>query len=202
MRAVIPVVDPLILAQRKRFGVDQYDEMWEGELHMPPVPDDAHQSLEGDLEFYWRVHWGLPNNALVQHQINLAPVGAGKDWTNDYRIPDLLLLTQDRFHIRCGTHWEGAPNVVVEIHSSGDEAYEKLPFYCDLAVPEVWIIHRDSKQVELYVLHGGEYDRVDSDAENWLRSPATGIEMQPTGTGKLAIRVAGNAATQAELPTY
>jgi len=202
MRAVIPVVDPHLLAQRKRSGVDQYDEMWEGELHMPPCPDYVHQSFEGDLSTYLRNHWGYPKKAQVVQQMNLAHEGAGADWQSDYRIPDFLLVTADRMNINKGSHFEGAPNAVVEIHSPGDEAYEKLPFYRDLAVPEVWIIHRDSKQAEIYVLHGGEYDSVDSDADGWLRSPAANVEMKPTGTGKLAIRVAGNPTTLAELPQY
>ena len=202
MRAVIPVVDEVILAQRKRFGADQYDEMWEGVLHMAPSPNDFHQSLESALEYYLNQHWGLPNKAIVQHQINLAAVGAGKDWLQNYRIPDLLLLTPDQFHVRCGSHWEGAPNVVIEIHSPGDEAYDKLPFYRDVGVPEVWIIHRDSKHVDLYLLRGHEYERCEPDADGWVRSPTVGVEMKPTSTKKLDIRVVGNEAARAQLLLY
>lgn len=202
MRAVIPVVDPDFLKRRQRFGADQWDEMWEGELHMGPSPDYTHQSFEGELATYFRIHWGYPKQAQVLQQINLAREGAGADWRNDYRIPDILLVTPDRMGINKESHFEGAPNAVVEIHSPGDEAYAKLAFYRDLAVPEVWIIHRDSKQVEIYLLKDGEYERTEPDADGWVLSPATDVEMRPTGKVKLAISMAGNPATLAELPTY
>jgi Uma2 family endonuclease len=200
MRAVLPAIDPLFLKERKRLGADQWDEMWEGVLHMPPAPNEGHQGLEGNLEVYLTVRWARPNKALVFHQINLAPVGAGENWTQNYRIPDLLLLTPDRYDIRHDTHWEGAPNAVVEIHSPGDEAYEKLEFYSDLGVAEVWIIHRDSKQVEIYPLHDGQYECSKPDAEGWVLSPTVNVQMKPTGTGKLAIRLAGDETTREELP--
>ena len=202
MRVVIPVADDSILEQRKRFGADQWDEMWEGVLHMVPLPDDVHQSLESALEFYLNLHWGMPQKSIVQHQINLSTLGAGKEWVHNYRVPDLLLLTPDRFHVRCGTHWEGAPSVVVEIHSPGDEAYEKLPFYRDLGVPEVWIIHRESKQTEVYLLKDRDYERCEPDADGWVRSPATSVEMKSTTAKKLAVRVAGKESTRAELPLF
>ena len=40
---------------------------------------------------------------------------------------------------------EGGPTVVVEIRSPGDETMEKLPFYAQLGVPEVWIVDRDTQ---------------------------------------------------------
>ena len=55
-------------------------------------------------------------------------------------------------HIDHDTYFEGAPTVVVEIRSPGDETMEKLPFYAKLGVPEVWIIDRDTRQPELYLL--------------------------------------------------
>ena len=42
--------------------------------------------------------------------------------------------------------------MVVEIQSPGDETYEKLPFYAELGVSEVWIINRDSRSIEVYAL--------------------------------------------------
>src|ERR1700722_6476805 len=50
MKAVMPNVSLDILETRKRNGAAQYDEMWEGVLHMAPVPTRNHQDLEGSLE--------------------------------------------------------------------------------------------------------------------------------------------------------
>src|SRR5438093_132592 len=57
MKAVIPCVSDPILAWRKHSGADQYDEMWEGVLHMPPVPNRFHQDLEFALEAWLRWFW-------------------------------------------------------------------------------------------------------------------------------------------------
>src|SRR5688572_30935747 len=87
---------------------------------------------------------------------------------------------------------EGAPDVVVEISSPGDESYDKLAFYAELGVPEVWIINRDSKAPELYQLQGDEYERQSANESGWLLSAATGIELRAGHSGKLDIRVAGD----------
>jgi hypothetical protein len=57
--------------------------------------------------------------------INLALL---ESWPHNYRIPDLVLLTPDRFHIDRDEYFEGAPTAVIEIRSPGDESIEKLPF--------------------------------------------------------------------------
>ena len=137
---------------------------------MPPMPNRDHQAFEGALErWLWR-NWAQPGGNRVFHQINVASVGG---WDDDYRIPDLVLLTPDRFCIDHNEYFEGPPTVVVEIHSDGDESYEKLDFYGRLGVPEVWILDRDTKRPEMFVMRGGEYERQGPDADGWLVSGAT-----------------------------
>jgi hypothetical protein len=91
MKAVISEVPADILAWRKRTGADRWDEMWEGVLHMPPMPNREHQELEWAMETYPRLRWARPRKAKVYHNINIASPGG---WPNDYRIPDLVLVTQ------------------------------------------------------------------------------------------------------------
>ena len=114
----------------------------EGVLHMPPAPTPDHQDLEGSLEVYLRIHWAREIRAKVYHNVNVAAAGG---WPNDYRIPDLVLLLPGCAAVRKDAYFEGPPDVVVEIHSPGDESFDKLPFYAALGVAEVWIIERDSK---------------------------------------------------------
>jgi Uma2 family endonuclease len=185
-----------LLERRKKTGADRFDEMWEGVLHMPPRPNRMHQDLEGSLEAYLRFHWAPPREAKVYHQINLASIGA---WPNDYRIPDLVLLLPERFAIDRNEYFEGAPSAVVEIHSPGDESYEKLPFYARLGVPEVWIIHRDTLVPEIHILKRKKY-QLAKPAGGWLRGPETGVELASSQAGKLAVRIAGNDQTRRELP--
>jgi Uma2 family endonuclease len=197
MKAVMPSVPPEFVEQRRRSPAGQWDEMWEGVLHMAPMPHTDHQDLAGDLQTYLKLHWARPRRAKVYHEVNLAPVGG---WPDDYRIPDLLLLSRARFSINRGRYFEGAPDAVVEIHSPGDEAYEKLPFYQKLGVPEVWIIHRQTKAVEVHVLKRGRYRKQRPLAGGWLRSPGTGLELMAGKPGKLAVREAGDDNTREDLP--
>jgi Uma2 family endonuclease len=197
MKGVMPIVPPDVLAHRKLTGADQWDEMWEGVLHMPPPPNLDHQDLEGALEAYLRFRWAAGCGGKVYHQAAVAPIDG---WPKNYRVPDLVLLLPRRFAIDRKEYFEGAPDVVVEIHSPGDEAYEKLPFYAKLGVPEVWIIHRDAKTPEIHVLRRGRYKRQAARADGWLRSPGTGVELRVGRPGKLAVRLAGDDATRQELP--
>ena len=115
-------------------------------------------------------------------------------------IPDLVLLTPERFSIDCRTHFEGGPEVVVEIRSPDDESEEKLPFYAQLAILEVWIIDRDTKEIDLRLLTGDSYVRQAAGDNGWFQSPFTGIEMRAGRPGKLAIRMNGDDASREELP--
>ena len=197
MKAVMPAVPPEIVQSRKRTGAHQWDEMWEGVLHMPPMPNRTHQHFQWTLETWLWACWAGPNGNRVYHEVNLASVGG---WPEDYRIPDLVLLTPDRFQIDHDEYFEGPPIAVVEIRSPDDETYEKLPFYAKLGVPEVWIIDRDTKRPELYVLTGGDYQKQTAAKDGWLDSAVTGIQLRAEKGNRLGVQVAGDASTRRLLP--
>jgi Uma2 family endonuclease len=197
MRAIMPSVLPDVLAWRKRRGLDKWDEMWDGELHMPPMPNYDHQDLEGDLQAFLKACWARPIRAKVLHQMNLASIGGSPD---DFRIPDLVLLTRGRMHVNRGEYLEGPPDVVIEIESPGDETRQKFPFYAELGVPEVWVIDRDTKEPAVYLLRGGRYRRQRPGVGGWVRSPATGVELRRATGDRLSIRVIGDEATRQDLP--
>jgi Uma2 family endonuclease len=186
-----------ILEWRRRTGADQWDEMWEGVLHMAPSPNRDHQDFEFDLEDWLRRHWAKPNGCRVYHQINIAEPGA---WPNNYRIPDLVLLTPARFDIDCNEYFDGGPDAVVEIYSPGDESYEKLDFYAKVGVREVWIIDRDSKRPEVFELIDDAYQLRECDAEGWVVSQVAGVEFRASKDEKLEIRLVGHSETLSRLP--
>ena len=197
MKTDIPDVPPETLAWRKRVGIDKFDEMWEGVLHMTPAPRRSHQNLLVEIGLWLKAQWAVPSGNRVFHEVNVAAPGA---WPDDYRIPDLVLLTPDRFEIDRDVYFDGAPTVVAEIRSEGDETMEKLPFYARLGVPEVWVVDRDTREPELYELVGGRYERQSPAADGWLHSKATAVELRAEAGKRLALRISGDLATQRLLP--
>ena len=182
-------------------GARERDEMWHGVLHKAPAPNLLHQDFLDELREFVRFRWAKPTGGRVHREVNLTTPEDEDDWTNNYRIPDLILLDADRLRYERIVYVVGPPLVAVEIRSPGDDSYEKLPFYAGLGVPEVWIIHRDAKVPEIRVLKDdGEYDLLPPDADGWHVSPNTGIQMRATPAQKLRIRVGTEEGSAAELP--
>ncbi len=203
MRAVVNQMPPHWVEERKNSEAAQWDEMWDGVLHMPPMPNRMHQDLALDLAIYLKGRWAKPRGCRVNQEVNLTTPGDEPAWTKNYRIPDLVLLTPDRFDIDRGAYMAGAPLVVVEIRSPDDETYDKLPFYAALGIPEVWVIDRDTKRPELFTFApgGAGYQPAAAGPDGWLRSAASGVELKQGAAGKLAVRIAGDDATAEELPS-
>ena len=201
MKAVIAALPPHWLAERKTAEIAQWDEMWDGVLHMPPIANGTHQDFAGDLRDFLKRRWAKPNGGLARCEVNLTTLEDEEDWTHNYRIPDLVLLSRDRLPIDKNTYMAGAPLVVIEIRSPGDESYEKLPFYAGLGVPEVWIFDRDTKAIELRALGAdGNYAPIAPDSSGWHRSPATEVAFRQLQPGSIVARANDDPATDEELP--
>ncbi|MCI0334297.1 MAG: Uma2 family endonuclease [Planctomycetes bacterium] len=197
MKAVMANVPEHILEWRRRTGADQWDEMWEGVLHMAPSPNRDHQDFELSLAMWLRLHWAKATSGRVYTRINVAEPGT---WPDNYRIPDIVLLTPNRFAIDHNEYFNGGPDAVIEIYSPGDETYEKLDFYAKLNVREVWVCDRDTKRPTIFMLTMGKYQVVEADDEGWIRSNVANCELRATADGELKIRLSGRGETQARLP--
>ena len=193
MKAVVLELPDHWLAERERTPGAHRDEVWDGVLHMAPAPNNLHQDFAYQLYAFLLVHWARPTGGQVYGEVNLAPPGEA-DWRRNYRIPDLTLLTRDRFGINRQSHFAGAPAAVVEVRSPGDETGEKLAFYAALGVPEVWVFDRDTKATELRALAGADYRLLGPDAAGWLASPITGVRFRPDGRG--AVEAVANGVAE------
>jgi Uma2 family endonuclease len=198
LRAVLVGVPQFLLDWRKQTGADRRDEVWEGVWHMAPSPNRHHTDFAFCLRCWLRDHWEKASGGRVHQEVNLS--SRVDNWRSDYRVPDLVLVTPDRFHIDRNEFFAGPPLVVVEIRSPGDETDDKLPFYAALGVPEVWVFERDSKQPELLLLAEGKYSPRPADADLWYRSPATGVEFRVEQAGRVTVRLAGDEATKEAIP--
>jgi hypothetical protein len=124
VRAVIPDMPEGWLEGRSRLGLDRYDEVWEGVLHIPPAPGLEHQSLGSELLMVpgprLKAHHVV---ALYQTEVH-RPGSAG----SDYRIPDLVFFGDDQPELLFTSRGlEGGPLAVLEILSPDGGSRESVP---------------------------------------------------------------------------
>ena len=143
MRAIMPVVLPDVLSWRKRRGLDRWDEMWDGELHMVPPANGPHQRFGTDL---MRVLGPLIDERGLEASYE---TGFFRH-EQDYRVPDWSVYRRDQASDRGS---EGA-ELVIEIRSPRDESMAKIPWYLAQGCREVLIVDRDSLAVELHTSDG------------------------------------------------
>jgi Uma2 family endonuclease len=153
MRTV--VLDPptsgfeALLERRRRSGLDRFDEVWDGVLHMAPAPLGEHADISQQLA----VALDGPARAAglwpTMGEFNLG------DAENDYRVPDGGLHRE-----RLRGAWHHTAALVVEIASPDDESCEKLPFYAAHGVDEVLIVDPRERKIHWLGLRDGEYEPV------------------------------------------
>jgi Uma2 family endonuclease len=187
MRAVIVHVREEELAERRAKGLDRWDEMWEGVLHMTPAPSLEHQRMLDTMVEFLRPRLRETGRGALYSGINVfRDSGAGLD----YRIPDLTFVAAGRERIlhQDGVRGDG-PDAVIEIRSPEDETYDKLPFRAALRVREVIVCHRDSREPEGFRLAGPRYVAVQRDADGWLASEALRVRFQRTDATPPQLRI-------------
>ena len=168
MKAVVLEVSDRELEDRRRRGLDRFDEMWEGVLHMAPAPLYEHQRIVMALGRFLSEVCERRDRGVLALAINVFDEASAQE---NYRIPDFSFVAKGREQIlaRDGIRG-GGPDAVIEIRSPYDETYDKFPFFARLGVREVIVIHRDDKKTEIYRLAGSQYVAVQTDADGWLRS--------------------------------
>lgn len=171
-----PSIDAVrsILEERARTGVDRYDEVWEGVLHLVPPPSDDHGTFLLKIAFFLQPECERREGRLVDGPGLRAP-GSG---TSNFRVPDIVYLApEDEEEVRSG--WiEGGVAVAIEVRSPGDETYAKMPFYAARGVRELLVIDRDTRKVEVFRLRGAVYVESTPDADGWLRVDALDVRLR------------------------
>lgn len=126
-------------------------EIIDGTLYMTTAPSLFHQ---------WVVHMligyiGFPAAQQKLAYAYTAPVGVLMPGCDPVQ-PDFVVVKADRTHLlEDGKRIMGVPDLIVEILSPGNRAYDetiKLPAYANAGVPEVGIIDPDQRQLRLYQL--------------------------------------------------
>jgi len=160
-----------LIRERKRLGHDHHDEVWDGVYVMPSMPNLVHQKLVNAFA-------AIFEEVVVEPARGDAYPGANvsdrrDDWKSNHRVPDLVVVLRDSRAVNCITHFFGGPDFLIEIESPGDETEEKMPFYSQIHVRELLIMHRDARRLRLYRHNGRSLTLVgDSETapEDWIAS--------------------------------
>lgn len=125
---------------------------------MPPLANNPHQGLVAFLIAILFDVVTLPGRGQVFPGANVSDRRG--DWEHNYRNPDVVVVLRDGRAVNCTTHWMGGPDFLVEIQSPGDDTEAKIPFYSQLEVRELLIIHRDTRRLRLLRHDGRELTEV------------------------------------------
>lgn len=187
-----------VLEHRRRTGLDRYDEVWNGEWVLAPLPAPEHGRVVAGLMGWLLTRWLPRPGCEVLPGTNITPPGT-EDWTQNYRGPDVMLMTPKSSSIEHEAHLEGSPEVVVEVRSPRERTYQKLEFYAETGAREIWVIDSRSRAVELFAVDDDQDVVLQTpDHDGWLRS-RVGVELRPRD-GKVEIRLAGEDDTTGRVP--
>lgn len=139
----------VLIADRRRWGADRFDEVWDGTYVMTPFPNPEHQKLVGLL--YRALAEALEGDSRNQvfPGVNISDRATG--WEQNFRAPDIAVFLADTAATEHEAHWQGAADFLIEITSPGDHSREKLPFYGRIGTREVLLLERaGSWRLELW----------------------------------------------------
>ena len=171
-------VPPALLEERRRLGLDLFDEMWEGVLHMNPPPLGDHQGLSSELFLVLGV---VAKGCGLEPRMETGYYAAPDDW----RVPDHAYARAQHL-IREGM---SRAELVIEFRSPHHETYEKLPWYARHGASEILVIHPPSRAVELYFVIDGRPELVHPGPEGAVQLKSLGDTRLETVTTPSGLRL-------------
>ena len=130
-------------------------ELLNGALLKSPTPNTAHQSVQAELG--WRMARFIREGGLGR--LFFAPTDVVLSRT-DVVQPDLLFISSARVDIITPANIQGAPDLIVEIHSDStaerDKSF-KRQLYANFDVKEYWLVDPEPATVSVLLLHENAY---------------------------------------------
>lgn len=159
------------LRDRRARGLDRFDEVWNGELHMNPSPSPDHQRIASRLV---AILTPLADAANLEVFTDLDVLDRQRG-DNDYRQPDVSVVepghTNDRGIV-------GGCRLAIEVRSPRDETYLKFDFYAANEVQQLLVIDPATRLCELYELAHDRYTVVPADEEGRLTIAALPVSFE------------------------
>lgn len=160
-----PAAVDALIEDRRRTGIDRFDEVWEGVYVVNPPPSFRHSTIAGLILDLLRPH------AEARGLVVRREVGIGRP--DDHRIPDVVVAaTAD---LDEAGHYLLTAAIAVEVLSP-NERIDKQPFYLAHGVTEVIVVDPATGTVELYA--------VAPDSARY--QPVTASDVLPVGLADVA----------------
>ncbi len=141
MRTIVAGEPPAVLSdwleRRRALGQDMFDEVWEGEYHVAPVPDGPHGRID------YQIHLVLGPRVRSAGLHGSGPLNLGA--AGNFRVPDGAYLRSARAEL-----YNPTAAIVVEVISPGDESRLKFAFYFRAGVEELLIVDPRARTVEWF----------------------------------------------------
>ena len=132
----------------------RFEEVWEGVVVMPPMPNNEHQDIQFKLLLPIAAAVEEPGIGCITAGVNISD--REDQWEHNYRGPDVVVYLNTNPAVNHGTHWQGGPDFLAEIISPGEKPYAKFDFYAKVNTREVLIVKRDPWVIELHQLMDGQ----------------------------------------------
>jgi Uma2 family endonuclease len=145
-----------MIRERRKFGGDRYDEIWDGVYVMSPLADNQHQFLATGLVVVLATALGSQVQVFAGCNVSDRP----KRWQKNYRCPDVAVFLPGNPAEDRETHWYGGPDFAIEIMSRNDRSREKFDFYFKVGVRELLLISRRPWRLELYRRDQSQWNNV------------------------------------------
>ena len=187
VRAVMLDVPAALLAERRQLGLDRFDEMWEGELHMVPPPNEEHQRIGTELV---AALYAVTRAQGLQLRYETGVFDPEVTGDSSYRTPDVVVFGDE---VRSARGVEGGARMVVEIRSPGDESLHKLAFFQRVGVAEVLVIGRDDKSLRRWLRRDDRLVELAAGDDGWHRLDAIPVALHG-GDGRLELVMHGAGA--------
>ena len=155
-----------VMVRPPRTGIEAFGLMPEGTLCqlindvliMSPAPNIPHANAQNEIfnalwEYVKKNNLGKVYSPVVDVYLNERNVFQ----------PDIFYVSSERKSIIQEKGIMGAPDLVLEILSKGNQSYdlnEKKTVYCNSGVNEYWVIDPQTKRCEGFVLKNNEYTSV------------------------------------------
>ncbi len=130
-------------------------EISNGVLLLTPSSTGSHQDTIGEVFFHLRSHIKLAGLGLVIQAPFIVELSA-----KDVFQPDIFVVMNAHLDRIQEKKVVGAPDLVVEVSTSGTATFDRLTKYDTYeysGVLEYWILNLERHTVEIFVLEGDEY---------------------------------------------